>query len=288
MDAAFKALDKAGYLYEKDGALWFATTRFGDDKDRVLRKKDGTLTYFASDIAYHHDKFARGYDFLVDVWGADHHGYIPRMRAAIAAMGREQSQFEVVLIQLVNLLIKGQPVSMSTRAGTFETLADVVKEVGVDAARFMFLSRKMDTAVDFDLDAVKERSMDNPVYYVQYAHARICAIMRRAAEQGIGIPQLSSEEALAPLDKPEDMALLRKMEVFPDMIAQAAKNLSVHQVSHYLSELAQLLHSYYNKYSILSADDEKTARARLALLRAVAQVLANGLDLLGVSAPERM
>ncbi len=288
VDAAFKALDKAGYLYEKDGALWFATTRFGDDKDRVLRKKDGTLTYFASDIAYHHDKFARGYDFLVDVWGADHHGYIPRMRAAIAAMGREQSQFEVVLIQLVNLLIKGQPVSMSTRAGTFETLADVVKEVGVDAARFMFLSRKMDTAVDFDLDAVKERSMDNPVYYVQYAHARICAIMRRAAEQGIGIPQLSSEEALAPLDKPEDMALLRKMEVFPDMIAQAARSLSVHQVSHYLSELAQLLHSYYNKYSILSADDEKTARARLALLRAVAQVLANGLDLLGVSAPERM
>lgn len=288
VDAAFQALDKAGYLYEKDGALWFATTKFGDDKDRVLRKQDGSLTYFASDIAYHHDKFSRGFDYLVDVWGADHHGYIPRMRAAIAAMGRQQSEFDVELIQLVNLLIKGQPVSMSTRAGTFETLADVVKEVGVDAARFMFLSRKMDTAVDFDLEAVKERSMDNPVYYVQYAHARICAIMRRAAEQGAGLARLSSEDVLAALDKPEDMALLRKMELFPDMIAQAAKTLSVHHVSHYLTELAQLLHSYYNKYSILSADDARTVQARLALLRAVAQVLANGLDLLGVSAPERM
>ncbi len=288
VEAAFQALDKAGYLYEKDGALWFATTQFGDDKDRVLRKQDGSLTYFASDIAYHHDKFSRGFDYLVDVWGADHHGYIPRMRAAIAAMGRQQSEFDVELIQLVNLLMKGQPVSMSTRAGTFETLADVVKEVGVDAARFMFLSRKMDTAVDFDLEAVKERSMDNPVYYVQYAHARICAIMRRAQEQGAGLAQLSSEEVLAALDTPEDMALLRKMEYFPDMIAQAARTLSVHHVSHYLTELAQLLHSYYNKYSILAADKPDTVQARLALLRAVAQVLANGLDLLGVSAPERM
>lgn len=285
---AFETLEKAGYLYEQDGALWFATSRLGDDKDRVLRKRDGSLTYFASDIAYHHDKFERGYDFLIDVWGADHHGYIPRMRAAISAMGREQTSFEVVLIQLVNLLVQGQPVSMSTRAGTFETLADVVKEVGVDAARFMFLSRKTDTAVDFDLEAVKQRSMDNPVYYVQYAHARICAVVRRAAEQGVVLPQASDEAALAALTSPEDMALLRKMEVFPDMIAQASKSLGVHHVSHYLTELAQSLHSYYTKYSILGSGDAALTVARLSLLRAVATVLANGLDLLGVSAPERM
>lgn len=285
---AFAALDKAGYLYEKDGALWFATSRLGDDKDRVLRKSDGSLTYFASDIAYHHDKFERGFDYLIDVWGADHHGYVPRMRAAIAAMGREQNSFDVVLIQLVNLLVQGQPVSMSTRAGTFETLADVVKEVGVDAARFMFLSRKTDTAVDFDLEAVKQRSMDNPVYYVQYAHARVCAVLRRAGEQGIAVPAAADAAVLAGLTTPEDMALLRKMEVFPDMIAQAAQSLSVHHVSHYLTELAQSLHSYYTKHSILGAGDAALVAARLVLLRAVARVLANGLDLLGVSAPERM
>ncbi len=285
---AFETLDKAGYLYEKDGALWFATSRLGDDKDRVLRKKDGSLTYFASDIAYHHDKYERGFDFLIDVWGADHHGYVPRMRAAIAAMGKEQSTFEVVLIQLVNLLVQGKPVGMSTRAGTFETLADVVKEVGVDAARFMFLSRKTDTAVDFDLEAVKQRNMDNPVYYVQYAHARICAVLRRAGEDGTVLPEKSTPELLAPLASAEDKALLRKMEMFPDMIAQAAQSLGVHHVSHYLTDLAQLLHSYYGKYSILGSGDAALTTARLALLRAVAVVLANGLDLLGVSAPERM
>ncbi len=285
---AFETLDKAGYLYERDGALWFATSRLGDDKDRVLRKSDGSLTYFASDIAYHHDKFERGFDFLIDVWGADHHGYVPRMRAAIAAMGREQSSFDVVLILLVNLLVQGQPVSMSTRAGTFETLADVVREVGVDAARFMFLSRKTDTAVDFDLEAVKQRSMDNPVYYVQYAHARICAVLRRAGEQGLVLPEHSDPAALEALTTPEDMQLLRRMEVFPDMVAQAARSLGVHHVSHYLTELAQLLHSYYTKYSILGSGDAAVTAARLSLLRAVARVLANGLELLGVSAPERM
>ncbi len=288
VEEAFAALEKAGYLYEKDGALWFATSGFGDDKDRVLRKSDGSLTYFASDIAYHYDKYARGFDLLIDVWGADHHGYIPRMRAAIAALGRDQSSFEVVLIQLVNLLVAGQPVSMSTRAGTFETLADVVKEVGTDAARFMFLSRRTDTAVDFDLEAVKQRSMENPVYYVQYAHARSCAVLRRAAEQGLELPALSDPEILAGLDTPEDMALLRRMEVFADMTAQAAAVLQVHQVTHYLTELAQLLHSYYTKHSILGAGSAGLTLARLALLRAVARVLANGLDILGVSAPERM
>lgn len=288
VDKAFQALKDAGYTYEKDGALWFATSRLGDDKDRVLKKSDGSLTYFASDIAYHHNKFERGFDWLIDVWGADHHGYVPRMRAAIEAMGKGKKNFDVVLIQLVNLLINGQPVSMSTRAGTFETLADVVREVGADAARFMFLSRKTDSPVDFDLEAVKQRTMENPVYYVQYAHARVAALLRRAAEEGVTIPDVSDDAALAGLTLPDDMALLRKMALYRDMLEQAATTLSVHHVSHYLMELSQLLHSYYTKNQILKAGDPVTTGSRLALLRAVSRVIANGLDLMGVSAPDHM
>ena len=288
VDKAFQALKDAGYTYEKDGALWFATSRLGDDKDRVLRKSDGSLTYFASDIAYHHNKFERGFDWLIDVWGADHHGYVPRMKAAVQAMGRDPASFDVVLIQLVNLLINGQPVSMSTRAGTFETLADVVREVGADAARFMFLSRKTDSPVDFDLEAVKQRTMENPVYYVQYAHARVAALLRRAAEEGVTIPDVSDDAALAGLTLPDDMALLRKMALYRDMLEQAATTLSVHHVSHYLMELSQLLHSYYTKNQILKAGDPVTTGSRLALLRAVSRVIANGLDLMGVSAPDHM
>lgn len=288
VDKAFQALKDAGYTYEKDGALWFATSRLGDDKDRVLRKSDGSLTYFASDIAYHHNKFERGFDWLIDVWGADHHGYVPRMRAAIEAMGKGKKNFDVVLIQLVNLLINGQPVSMSTRAGTFETLADVVREVGADAARFMFLSRKTDSPVDFDLEAVKQRTMENPVYYVQYAHARVAALLRRAAEEGVTIPDVSDDAALTGLTLPDDMALLRKMALYRDMLEQAATTLSVHHVSHYLMELSQLLHSYYTKNQILKAGDPVTTGSRLALLRAVSRVIANGLDLMGVSAPDHM
>lgn len=288
VDKAFQALKDAGYTYEKDGALWFATSRLGDDKDRVLRKSDGSLTYFASDIAYHHNKFERGFGWLIDVWGADHHGYVPRMRAAIEAMGKGKKNFDVVLIQLVNLLINGQPVSMSTRAGTFETLADVVREVGADAARFMFLSRKTDSPVDFDLEAVKQRTMENPVYYVQYAHARVAALLRRAAEEGVTIPDVSDDAALAGLTLPDDMALLRKMALYRDMLEQAATTLSVHHVSHYLMELSQLLHSYYTKNQILKAGDPVTTGSRLALLRAVSRVIANGLDLMGVSAPDHM
>ena len=288
VDKAFQALKDAGYTYEKDGALWFATSRLGDDKDRVLRKSDSSLTYFASDIAYHHNKFERGFDWLIDVWGADHHGYVPRMRAAIEAMGKGKKNFGVVLIQLVNLLINGQPVSMSTRAGTFETLADVVREVGADAARFMFLSRKTDSPVDFDLEAVKQRTMENPAYYVQYAHARVAALLRRAAEEGVTIPDVSDDAALAGLTLPDDMALLRKMTLYRDMLEQAATTLSVHHVSHYLMELSQLLHSYYTKNQILKAGDPVTTGSRLALLRAVSRVIANGLDLMGVSAPDHM
>lgn len=289
VEQAFAALKKAGYTYEKDNALWFSTTALGDDKDRVLTKSDGYLTYFASDIAYHHDKFDRGFDYLIDIWGADHHGYIPRMRAAIAAMGRNpDTDFDVVLIQLVNLLQNGQPVSMSTRAGTFETLADVVKEVGVDAARFMFLSRKSDSTLDFDLELVKQRTMDNPVYYVQYAHARVCAVLRRAAERGINLPAALTMAHLQALDSPEDVALLRKAAAFSDMLGQAALSLSVHHVSRYLMDFAGMLHSYYAKHQVLLPEDKPRTIARLALLRSMAQVVRNGLDMLGVSAPESM
>lgn len=286
--AAFDALTAAGYTYEQENAFWFATEQLGDDKNRVLRKSDGSLTYFASDIAYHHNKFNRGYDWLIDIWGADHHGYIPRMRAAVSAMGRPQDSFDVVLIQLVNLLREGQPVSMSTRAGTFETLADVIKEVGVDAARFMFLSRKSDSALDFDLELAKQRSMDNPVYYVQYAHARICAVLRRAEERGFHLPRKADMPLLQGLDTPEDLALLRKAAAFEDMLSAAAKSLGVHHVSHYLTELAGQLHSYYAKHQVLLADDTPRTLARLALLRSIGQVLRNGLGILGVSAPESM
>lgn len=288
VDAAFAALKRAGYTYERDGALWFATTRLGDDKDRVLRKSDGSLTYFASDIAYHHDKYRRGHDWLVDVWGADHHGYIPRMRAAVAAMGEARESFDVVLIQLVNLLRDGKLVSMSTRAGEFVTLEEVLREVGPDAARFLFLSRKSDSPLDFDLELAKQRNLDNPVYYVQYAHARISSLLRRAAAQGLTLPERTDEAALAPLDTPEDMALLRQMAAFEDMLAQAAQNLAPHHVSRYLMDLAGSLHAYYARHQILLPDDEPRAVARLALLRAVGQTLRNGLFLLGVSAPESM
>ncbi len=288
IDAGFAALKEAGLSYEKDDALWFATESLGDDKDRVLRKSDGSLTYFASDIAYHHHKFERGFDYLIDVWGADHHGYIPRMRAAITAIGREQKAFDVVLIQLVNLLENGKPVSMSTRAGTFETLADVVAEVGVDAARFMFLSRKSDSPLDFDLELVKQRSMENPVYYVQYAHARICALLRRCEERGMTLQAKSAMEDIHSLTHADDLTLIRMASRFPHVVKLAAANLGPHYISHYLSEFASVLHSYYSKHHILQEEDLALAKARLALLRATGTVLATGLDLLGVSAPESM
>ncbi len=288
IDAGFAALKEAGLSYEKDDALWFATEKLGDDKDRVLRKSDGSLTYFASDIAYHHHKFERGFDYLIDVWGADHHGYIPRMRAAITAIGREQKDFDVVLIQLVNLLENGTPVSMSTRAGTFETLADVVAEVGADAARFMFLSRKSDSPLDFDLELVKQRSMENPVYYVQYAHARICALLRRCEERGMTLGTKSAMADVAPLTHADDLTLIRAAARFPHVIKLAATHLGPHYVSHYLSELAASIHSYYGKHHILQEENTALALARLSLLRTCGAVLATGLDLLGVSAPDTM
>ncbi|MBS3779904.1 MAG: arginine--tRNA ligase [Desulfovermiculus sp.] len=287
VDKTMQDLQASGLAYEQDGALWFASTRFGDDKDRVLRKSDGELTYFASDIAYHADKFARGYNLCIDVWGADHHGYVPRMRAAVQALGRRAEDLQVVLIQLVNLLRKGEQITMSTRSGQFETLADVVGEVGADAARFIFLTRKSDSSLDMDLDLLKEKSMDNPVYYVQYAHARICSMLAKAEERGVQAGPLANE-VIRGLDTEEDLDLLKMLERFPETIQGAARTLSPHHISFYLLELAGLLHKYYNRHHVLNCGDEELVRARLHLMRSVAQVVQNGLHLLGVTAPQSM
>ncbi|EFL50507.1 arginyl-tRNA synthetase [Solidesulfovibrio fructosivorans JJ]] len=284
----FDDLRAKNLAYDKDGALWFATTNFGDDKDRVLVKSGGDLTYFASDIAYHDDKFRRGFDVVVDIWGADHHGYVPRMKACVAALGRDpETSLKVILVQLVNLLKGGEQIAMSTRAGKFETLADVVAEVGADAARFMFLSRKSDSHLDFDLDAVKEKSMDNPVYYVQYAHARVKSLFAKAAERGV-TPREATPELLSKLDTPEDLELLKLLEQYPDTVASAARTFAPHLVSFYLRDLAGQLHRYYTVNPVLASGDAELTVARLALLDAVATVVRNGLDLLGVSAPDKM
>jgi arginyl-tRNA synthetase len=280
-------LEREGLAATDEGALWFRSTRFGDDKDRVLRKSDGLLTYFASDIAYHANKYSRGFDMVVDIWGADHHGYVPRMKAAVQALGRNADDLQVILVQLVNLLRDGQQVAMSTRAGEFVTLADVCAEVGVDASRFIFLSRKSDSHLDFDLEVVKRQSMDNPVYYVQYAHARICSLAAKAGERSI--EKAAPEPGLlSRLDTPEDLQVLKLLESFPDVVEAAAANLSPHSISHYLQNLAGTLHRYYTTHPVLSLEDGQLLQARLNLLAAVAQVLRNGLALLGVDAPERM
>jgi arginyl-tRNA synthetase len=289
VESVLERLSADGLAYLGDGALWFASTRHGDDRDRVLRKSDGSLTYFASDIAYHADKFRRGFEEVWDVWGADHHGYVARMKAAVAALGRDpEKDFGVVLIQLVNLLRDGEQVPMSTRSGDFVSLADVLDEVGVDAARFMFLSRKSDSPLDFDLALVRQRNMENPVYYVQYAHARVRALLRRAGERGIVLPEYSSRDLLAPLTGPEDQGLLKILEHFPDAVRDAALARAAHGISFYLMELSGKLHSYYAGNPVLDIGNEALTRARLALLRAVGTVLVNGLELLGVSAPGSM
>ncbi len=285
VDKTFAFLKDRGLAFEQDGAFWFKTTELGDDKDRVLRKSSGELTYFASDIAYHDHKYRRGFDMVVDIWGADHHGYVPRMQAAVEALGRKGC-LHVILVQLVNLLKGGEQIAMSTRAGQFETLRDVIDEVGADAARFMFLSRKSDSKLDFDLDLVKQKTMDNPVYYVQYAFARICSVRRKAAEQDLA-PAEAEPAALALLDTAEDLELLQHLARFQDTVEAAARSYSPHLVSYYLQELASTLHKYYTLHHVLSAD-RPLCRARLLLLDCVARVLRNGLDLLGVSAPESM
>ncbi|MBD5641047.1 MAG: arginine--tRNA ligase [Desulfovibrio sp.] len=285
---ALEQLEKDGHSYHSDGALWLRTESEGDDHDRVLRKRDGSLTYLATDIAYHNEKYERGYDLLVDVWGADHHGYIPRMRAAIRDMGRDPDRFVVLLVQLVNLIRDGKPVQMSTRSGEFYPLRELIDEVGTDAARFTFLSRSNDSPLDFDVDLAKKRSLDNPVYYVQYAHARICALLRRAAEKGIRLPEKTGSATLTGLDSLQELALMRQLSAFPEIVTEAAARLAPYLVSKYLIDLAGEIHGYYAHRQIIDPDDEAGSLARLVLLRACGQTLKNGLFLLGVSAPELM
>ena len=283
---ALDELREKDFLYEKDGALWFRSTHFGDDKDRVVRKEDGEFTYLASDIAYHRDKLARGFDLLIDIWGADHHGYTARMEAAVQALGYPKTRLRILIGQLVKLVRNGQPVPMSKRAGEFVTLRDVVDEVGKDAALFFFLMRRLDSPMDFDLELAKRQSNENPVYYVQYAHARLCSVGRQAAEQGIRLKD-PKQVRLDLLTEPEELKLMKRLDAFPKLIEEGARALEPHRLTFYLLDLAGLLHNYYFKHRIISANEELT-QARLLMVGAVRTVMASALEILGVTAPERM
>jgi len=273
-------------IYEKDGAWWFRTEDFGDEKDRVVVRQNGQTTYFASDIAYHKDKFERGFDHVIDVWGADHHGYISRVNASIKAADAGDKKFDVVLVQLVNLLRSGKLVSMSTRAGEFVTLSEVVNEVGRDAARFIFLSRHHESPLDFDLEIAKKKTNDNPVYYVQYVHARIASIVRKAQGSGINVLDFD-DEAISLLKEPEEIRLIKRLSSFPEVISTSAKHMEPHRITYYLMDLASHFHAYYNKHRVLT-DEMKITKGRLYLVLAVKKIIRNGLILLGVSAPKKM
>jgi arginyl-tRNA synthetase len=304
-------LKSRGLLFEQEGAWWFRSTAFGDEKDRVVKKQDGEYTYLASDIAYHRDKLERGYDLLIDVWGADHHGYIPRMQAVMEAYGHPKERLQVVLVQLVKLLRAGEEVKMSKRTGEFITMREVIEEVGADAAKFYFLMRDSKTHLEFDLELAKQRSAENPVYYVQYAHARIASLWRVAGSRGIVCP-LPSKADLSLLSDPDELGLIRKLAAYPATLEAAAIGYEPHRMTYFLQQLAALLHTFYNKHRILppAADAEVFAQAtagisgdegakretlsaertgaRLALMSGVQQVIKNGLGVLGISAPDQM
>ncbi len=280
------ALEKASKLYEKDGAKWLKTSGYGDEKDRVVIREDGRPTYLASDIAYHLDKYERGFDRFINIWGADHHGYLPRIRASIEMLGNDPDRLDVLFVQFVSLRRGGKPVQMSTRAGQFEELAGVVEEVGVDAARFFFLMRSPDSALEFDLDLAKEESSENPVYYVQYAHARTCSLFRQAEAKGVSKGDLAEVPA-AGLALPEEHRLLRAILEWPGVVRTAAERLEPHRLPFALIALAKRFHAYYNRNRIL-VDDPAVTRARLCLAKGVQAVAASGLKLLGVNAPEKM
>ena len=280
------ALEKASKLYEKDGAKWLKTSGYGDEKDRVVIREDRRPTYLASDIAYHLDKYERGFDRFINIWGADHHGYLPRIRASIEMLGNDPDRLDVLFVQFVSLRRGGKPVQMSTRAGQFEELAGVVEEVGVDAARFFFLMRSPDSALEFDLDLAKEESSENPVYYVQYAHARTCSLFRQAEAKGVSKGDLAEVPA-GGLALPEEHRLLRAILEWPGVVRTAAERLEPHRLPFALIALAKRFHAYYNRNRIL-VDDPAVTRARLCLAKGVQAVAASGLKLLGVNAPEKM
>lgn len=279
-------LQSKHYLYQQDGATWFRSTDFGDEKDRVVQRENGQFTYFASDIAYHLNKFERGFDQVINIWGADHHGYIPRVKGALQALGLDPAKLEIALVQFAVLYRDGKKAPMSTRSGEFVTLRALRNEVGKDAARFFYVMRKSDQHLDFDLDLAKSQSNENPVYYVQYAHARVCSVLAQwdgNFDQLVQLPHANAEE----LSSPAELALLQKLIDYPDTIEMAAKELSPHIIAFYLRELAGEFHSYYNSTRFL-VSEIPVQHARLALIASIRQVLNNGLNLLGVSAPDKM
>jgi len=285
-----KAIDRlqaAGHLYEKAGALWFRSTGFGDEKDRVVVRDNVQTTYFASDIAYHMNKLERGYDRVIDVWGADHHGYVPRVKAALTALGDDADKLDVLLVQFAILYRSGEKVQMSTRSGEFVTLRELRQEVGNDAARFFYVMRKCEQHLDFDLDLAKSQSANNPVYYIQYAHARVCSVMRQLKEKGLHWDRANGEAHARQLTEPHEQDLLVSLSRYPEIVEAAAINHEPHHVAHYLRDLANELHTYYNAHQFL-VEDDALRHARLNLINATRQVLANGLGLLGVSAPDSM
>ena len=284
--ASIHEFEDKGLIYKKEGASWFKSTQFGDEKDRVVKKEDGNLTYLAADIAYHRDKLERGYKKIIDIWGADHHGYIPRVRGAIEAMGFDPDKFNVLLIQMVTLIRDGKPVTMSKRSGEFVTLQDVIDEVGSDAARFFFLMRRYDSQLEFDLNLAKKTTADNPVFYVQYMHARICSILRKAEEEGIPLPSGNDVDSSL-LSNNEELDIIKQLASFPEIVEGAALSMEPHRITFFLQNLANEFHSYYNKTRIVT-DDLALSKARLYLVIAAKNVVRNALTLIGISSPERM
>jgi len=280
-------LRQSGHLYEKGGALWFRSTDFGDEKDRVLVRDNGQSTYFASDIAYHANKLERGYDRVIDVWGADHHGYVPRVKAALKALGDDPERLDVLLVQFAILYRNGEKAQMSTRSGEFVTLRELRHEVGNDAARFFYVMRKCEQHMDFDLDLAKSQSSDNPVYYIQYAHARVMSVMRQLQEKQLEWDKAAGNAARATLTEPHEQELVIRLSRYPEVLEAAAVNHEPHLLTYYLRELANDFHTYYNAHTFL-VEDSTLRNVRLNLIEATRQVIANGLGLLGVSAPDTM
>ncbi|MCZ2260679.1 arginine--tRNA ligase [Sporosarcina sp. G11-34] len=284
IEGAMDKLRENGYIFEEDGATWFRSTAFGDDKDRVLIKNDGTFTYITPDIAYHEDKIQRGFDKLINIWGADHHGYIPRMKAAIEALGYGKDKLEVIVSQMVHLYKDGERMMMSKRTGKAVTMRELVEDVGLDATRYFFVMRSADTQMDFDLDLAVSESSENPVYYAQYGHARISSILRQSKDMNLS----ASVDGAALLTAEREIDLLKKIGDFPQIVADAAKTRSPHRVATYIQELASAFHSFYNAEKVLDADNREMSEARLALITATRTTIANALKLIGVSAPEKM
>ncbi|MCF6094097.1 arginine--tRNA ligase [Microaerobacter geothermalis] len=286
IDKTLELLKKRGHIYEKDGAVWFRSTDFGDDKDRVMVKGDGTYTYLTPDVAYHENKFQRGFDQVINIWGADHHGYVPRMKAAIEALGHNPEQLTVIITQMVSLYQNGEKVKMSKRTGKAVTLRELMDEVGIDATRYFFAMRSPDAHLDFDMDLAVSKTNENPVFYVQYAHARICSIFRQAEEMGITFaPEPDDYERLT---HEKELDILQKLGAFPGEVAYAAEQLTPYRLVRYIHDLASQFHSYYNAERILNGDDVPLTQSRLALLKCIQTVIKNGLTLIGVSSPEKM